>query len=270
MITNIHLAFSTNRLRHSGTKNGIVLILGDHERDLLHHTFELEDRIEEGSAHFLTLDVRHLKLPNYFRYARVGIRGADAWWPETIFAFGETDQKVYTQANLIPIGLDLWVGDRLSTDEEEGKLSVPMHRANYSGMHNEMNRVMVLALNGSKGYDGTKSQIRLEITTKDGQLTDFQLRPEQIALPGATCLMVRYVGQEYSPSDIRSIRLYTDGSDAWLPERFLLFGIDRNAGSYRQIYPFVNIQNWESTGLGKLTTNADAGSASVTLYQAFL
>ena len=141
MLNRIFFAFQTLRVRHAGTNSNPVLILGDYNRDRLQHTFSNDVRIDEGSSRLFEVDVADRNLQAYFPIIRVGLRGADAWWPGTVFVFGESNGP--NELNFVPIGIRTWVGDQLSTDESEGLFSMPLYRANITGNYAPMKRLLL-------------------------------------------------------------------------------------------------------------------------------
>ena len=269
MYQTLNIALSTFNIRHAGTHSQPVLIMGDRNRDLLHHTFDLPEGIKEGSSHILSLDVSKYNLPSYLDYVRLGIRGADAWWPEYAFIWGDNLNES-GHRELVPLGLENWTPYKLSTDEEEGRISIPINRANLASIYTRMQRMILMIGNESKRYAGTKSPITVKTFIQDNLFTEFTLPEGSLAEDGAVFFNIRYTPEFFTVDQITSVQLEIGGDDKWTPSRFHLFAVDNRVGDNESVYPIVNIRDWSSRGLGALSADPKEGNASVVLYQAYL
>lgn len=271
MITKIHVVLTTQKLQNSGTKSNPVLILGQNNRDYLHHTFALpEGGIQDGSSFHLTLDNTDPEFPIYPQWSRLGIRGADAWWPEFVFLWGDQDDPQQGGYRIQPIGVENFTPFKLSTDESEGRLSIPLKQAYIGGPYTRLQRMLIMVENSDKPHAGTKGDIFLRFYTQKGLLTEVSLGDERLSTPGGLLVAIHYPPADYYMNEITTILLETASKDAWLPQSFYIFAFDNQADDYEAIVPLVNISNWSQAGMGQLSSDPGEGDAQVVLYRAFL
>ena len=268
MLTKIHCIFSTHPFRTAGTSSKPVLILGNNRTDLLHHTFDIQKPISGGSSHYFTIDVRGQGLNTYFQFMRLGIRGDDMWVPESVFVFGEQDES--ESLRFQPLAIQFYDKELLSTDEYEGRISIPLKRASLGSYYTQLSRVMVMIRNNGQRHAGTKSPVLLTIEGKKEELLRLEIPEGKLATDDAVYFTGVWFRNIDSSNEIRSIRLHIGGDDQWTPGSVYVFGIDREPDEYEQVVPLVYIQDWAETGLGSLSEDAKEGKDSVTLYQAFL
>ena len=268
MLKKIYCAFSTLKYRNSGTRNSPVLILTDHERDLIHQTIDVEGPIEEGSANFFSFDVQQRNVNSYFRSRRLGLRGPDAWYPEFVFVYADNEQN--GRLTFQPIALQYYTRERISTDADEGPISVPLASASLGGNYTPMNRFLILITNDTKRHAGTKSPVLITVSGEQGELLRYEIPEGKLAGEGTTFFTIDRINEIQHSSDIRNISLHIQGDDQWTPKTVLIAGVDNRPDQYEQVVPFVNIPDWASTGLGALSEDANEGKDSITLYQAYL
>ena len=266
MLKKIYFAFKTAKYRHAGTKDQPVLIISDNTRDLLHHNFKTEGPIEEGSAHLLSVDVEKLNLNRYPRYMRVGLRGADMWRPELVFVFAELVNENYHYS---PLGIKYY-SPPISADESEGRLSIPLTRANFGGNFTRLRRLLVLIRNETKTGAGTNRPITLSIDSHAKNIASHKIPAGALAKNGGIYLSMVYLSENFIQNDIRDIEIRINGSDKWTPASFWLWGLDERQDNYENMVPLVAIPDWQSSDLGALSEDEKEGTASKLLYKAFL
>ncbi|NJL75771.1 MAG: hypothetical protein HC892_12880 [Saprospiraceae bacterium] len=268
MLETIYFAFSTLKLRNSGTKSNPVLILGDYQRDLLHHTFEVgEEGIKEGTSNLLEIDVMGRELQIYYSLLRLGIRGTDAWSPEFVFVFGK--KKVDAGLSFQPIGLLYFPIETLSGDAKEGVISLPLKRADLGGYYNTLSRILILVKNSKAEYAGTKSPIRLEVYLRDGVLLNYTFPAGQLENSNDVFFTILKTERVFYATEITAIKLFIEGTDQWTPESMWVMALDDMPDEFEAVVPLVTLQDWKSSGLGKLSTDPNKGEPVKLLYQAF-
>lgn len=269
MLTKLHLVVSTNKIRNAGTKSEPVLILTQNGRDVLHHTFHLPEGIQEGSFLYFSLDMADQNLEPYFDYVRIGIRGADAWYPDFTFVWGDQNENNWSGYRIMPIGVEHFTA-KLSTDEAEGRLSIPLRRANLGGIYQQFQRLLVVVKNADQRFAGTTDDIILKLHSRNGQLAAINLRHEALNHPGGAYFCMHYQAPAFFVSDLAAIDLETRSKNAWLPQSFWVFAFDEVVDDYENVIPMVNIADWKAAGLSWLSAADQEGADSVALYRAYL
>ena len=269
MLETIYLAFSTLKLRNSGTKSSPVLILGDYQKDLLHHTFEVgEEGIKEGTSNLMAIDVTSKELPAYYSYLRLGIRGTDAWSPEFVFVFAK--KKVEAGLSFQPMGLLYSPIEILSGDAKEGVISLPLKRADLGGYYNTLSRMLILVKNSKAEYAGTKSPIRLEVHSRDGILLNYTFPAGQLENSNDVFFTILKVERVFYSTEITAVKLFIEGTDQWTPESMWVMALDDIPDEFEAVVPLVMLPDWKLSGLGKLSTDPSKGEPMKLLYQAFI
>jgi hypothetical protein len=269
MLETIYLAFTTSKLRNAGTNSSPVIILGDFQKDLLHHTFDLGEKgIREGESELLELDVTGRELSTYAQYLRLGIRGNDAWMPEFVFLFARKQMEV--GFTFQPIGILYQPGITLSGDEKEGPISIPMKRADLGGYYNTLNRIIILFKNHKAEYAGTKSPIRLEVHGRNELLLDYTFPAERLVSSNDVFFTIATTNRVFYQTEITAVKLFIEGTDQWTPKSAWILAVDDMPDEYEAVVPLVIIPDWETTGLGKLSTDTNKGEPMKLLYQAFV
>jgi hypothetical protein len=269
MLTKIHLVVSTHKIRNAGTKSDPVIILAQNNQDVLHHTFHLDKGVEEGSFLYFTLDVTELQLQPYFDYVRIGLRGADAWYPDFAFVWGEEQEPNWAGHRIMPIGVEHFTA-KLSTDESEGRLSIPLRRANLGGIYQQFQRLLVIVKNAEQRFAGSSGDILLRFHSRKGLLAELNLRHESLARPGGAFFCMHYATDLFWVNELTSIELENCSENAWLPQSLRVLAFDNQPDEYETVVPLVDISDWSATGLGWLSANPQEGEPKVLLYRAFL
>jgi hypothetical protein len=209
-----------------------------------------------GNAHFPPFETSDLTNSS----VRLGIRGDDAWAPEHVFVFGRA------QRTLVPVAIETDLDTTLSTDANEGHLTMPLRLVTPGNSTTVIRRLLLLV--GTSGTDdaGTDSDIELEITAGSVALTRrIPSTPQDDQEEWRSNWYFFDVPTPFTRGDVLSgggITLRILGDDAWLPESVLLFGLDTPAGRPTTIVPIVSIVNWD---LGWLSTDTSEGKPSVPL-----
>src|SRR5262245_9005576 len=204
---------------------------------------------------------------------RLGIRGDDAWSPQHIVLLGNRPTQLGFSAG---VGLIAMVTDNsawLSTDHDEGHLSMPL-RPVAEGTGNMLIRRLLLLVhtNTAPAFHGlTEDNIRIMITIPDGETGGRQTIFDH--------LIPRDGPQDYLRRNLYffdvvpfawtvglGITLITDGDDFWLSKYFFLFGLDTAAATPTQAINFVSIPPgaWQ---LGGLSTEHTEGRSQIDLPQ---
>jgi hypothetical protein len=172
---------------------------------------------------------------------RLGIRTDDAWAPEAILLLGNTEREV------LPLAIETEVGNWLSTDPKEEKLTMPLRLVSPGSSTTLIHRVIFLCYTDSVG--GTDKPVELQITAggipvltqqiPDTKQDDFE----------------EYTGNWYFLSlaapfirgDVISnggVTLRVAGTDSWLPKMVFLYGLDTVSGRPNEVVRLVAIPDW--------------------------
>jgi hypothetical protein len=192
---------------------------------------------------------------------RMGIRDDDAWAPDALLVMGRTAGK------LTALGMETEVKSWLSTDKDEGHLSLPIRLVGAGSANTPIHRVLLLIYTAGGSNVGTDSAIELEITAK----ANIVLKQQIVDTPQTD--LEEYTANWYMldaavpfvKSDISAaggIKLKILGSDAFDPTQVFVFGLDTPSGRPKQVITLVSELGWN---LGWLSTDPSEGSASVNL-----
>jgi hypothetical protein len=278
----------THDVSDSGTDSPIVLIINTAggRGDKLHHTFpntEQKDQ-QEGQANLykvkeddfapqsfdLTVDTDDINTSSI----RVGIRGADKWRPKSFVVWGE--QK--DDGAIIPLVLNTdlqpfvsFAGSlgaiELSTDASEGKLSFSPRPVQPGSADTQIRRLLMLMTTADEDDAGTDDKIEIRITTSAGTLVVAHEIPDTSQDDQEKAQANFYFVPVITPftrNDLNddSIRLSIKGDDAWLPNRFFLFGLDEEERDPDFLVPLIHLPGWP---FGWLSTDHEEGEDSYTL-----
>ncbi len=268
MLKKIHCVFNTHPFKNAGTGSKPVLILGDNNRDRLYHVFQPEGYIEGGSSYFFTIDVSNRGLPTYYQTMRLGILGDDLFVPQSVFVFAELEKP--NDWPFQPIAMQFYDKPLLSTDESEGRISIPLSRSTFGGFYTEIGRWVIIIRNAEGQYAGTTSPVLLTVQGKKEELLRLEIPSGKLAKPGATFHTAVSARNFDTSNEVRNISLHIGGDDQWTPAAVYIMAVDRVVNEYEQIVPFVIIPDWQAEGLGSLSEDVKEGSDSIVLYRAFL
>ncbi|MDX2285144.1 MAG: hypothetical protein NW241_13350 [Bacteroidia bacterium] len=271
MLTRLHLAIKTRNIRHAGTASHPVLILGEGSNDRLHHTFETAEGLQAGQTFYQTLDVSGMDLSPYVQYIRLGIRGGDAWWPEFMFLWGDMHPgpEPVPGIQVYPMALRTKNPNVLSTDESEGRISLPLSQAMLGNVYNLFTRFLIMIRTGDVWYAGAQDPITLSVHTAQGVMLEVALSGAQLGA-GQVYLDAPYAPAPFNVNSIRSIELRASGADSWLPEQVFILAIAEEHEDHKQLYPMVYLQDWQAAGLPAMSTDPEKGAERVVLYQMYI
>ena len=192
---------------------------------------------------------------------RLGIRGDDAWGPQHILLFGLNFAGGPTVALAMETDLTLW----LSTDPNEGHLTMPLRLVGPGGSNTLIRRVLMLVWTQDlTSGAGTDSPIRLEITA-GGNLVlkqDIEDTPQTDLEGNFRNWYFLNANVPFTRGDVLSngrITLSILGEDAWLPGSLFVFGLDTETGRPNEVVNLVSMVGWN---LGWLSKEPGEGAPS--------
>jgi hypothetical protein len=192
---------------------------------------------------------------------RLGIRGDDCWVPQHILIFG------HAQRLFVPLAIETDLDTALSTDTDEGHLTMPLRLVSLGSSLMLIRRVLLLVDTSGEDNAGTDSPIQLEITAA-GSIALQQQIPDTAQSDEERFRANWYfldVPAPFTKSDVISnggITLSILGTDAWLPDNVVLFGLDTESGRPTEMVPLVAVIDWK---LGWLSADPHEGKQSMTL-----
>lgn len=269
MIRKIHVALKTAKVRNAGTSSDPVLIIGLEDRDLLQLTLPTSEGLQEGKSAYYAIDISNQNLNLEYNYVRLGIRGADAWLPEYAFVWVEKEPQYENDPVLQPVALKVYASDELSTDENEGKLSIPLARAYYGGFYNQIQYVFILVKTDDTRYGGTQSPVWLTIQTKSATALEVPIVGKE-GTPAGGVYLGNFGVNPFNFADIQRVEMRIEGDDAWMPEQVMVFVYQVQYADQKAMSPLVYITDWKKAGLPQMSADPKEGQAVVTLYQAYL
>lgn len=258
----------TKNSRNSGTDSRIVLIVNANGIDRLHHTFPdtSQPDQEQGAANLYETSVTgNFIIPEDLNNSsiRVGIRGNDLWRPQHFVVWGER----FSNGAIIPLAIETDLSVGLSTDVNEGNLSLPVRQVALGNANMAINRLLMLMTTANADHTGTDSTVELQITDEEGSIiVDYDIpdTPQADQDKAQANFYFVPVGSSFTRNNLveGSIRLRIKGSDAWLPQSFFLFGLDDAQGRPESLIPIVHLRNWNR---GWMSTDDSEGISSYTL-----
>lgn len=193
---------------------------------------------------------------------RVGNRGDDAWAPQHILLFGHT-----TRESVVPIAMETDLTAWLSSDANEGALTVPLRLVELGGSDTLIHRLLLLVRTADQDDAETDSLVQIRVTI-NGQLHVSEVitdTPQDDLERGAS-------NWYYVPVQTPFTRQHLDlngrmeleilGSDAWLPDSLYVFGLDTPAGRPAKLVPLASRRVWGGLVLSR---DPDEGSKIVGL-----
>jgi hypothetical protein len=281
LLNRLWIGMETRSADAAGTDDPIVLIVNQDGIDRIHRTFSDSPQHDQqrGQANLYEVDVRDrgILTENLDDSSfRIGIRGPDLWRPRHIFIWGEVP-FLTGGMGAVPLAGEFNIDEGLSTDEAEGRLSLPLRRARVLSPQERLRGFVMMTTTSGTEDAGTESGVTLELTFAGGTLD------QSIGLPslrrGQATFFVTEIGRavpgDRQPSrlNVDPIRLRIVGGDQWAPSSFFLFGTPSilgvsdpyDVGAQRAagaLVPLVHIPNWD---LGPLSTEPHEGRSSVEL-----
>jgi hypothetical protein len=172
---------------------------------------------------------------------RLGIRTDNAWAPDAVLLLGNTEREV------IALAMETEIGNWLSTDPKEEKLTMPLRLVSPGSSTTLIHRVVFLCYTGSVG--GTDKPVQLQITAGGNLVLTQQI------IDTKQDDFEEYTGNwhflnapvPFTRSDIISnggITITVLGTDAWLPKMAFLYGLDTPSGRPNEVVRLVSITDW--------------------------
>jgi hypothetical protein len=259
-IRNLWVASLTSAGSNSGTDSELVVIMNQAQVDVVHRDLGFGP-IDRGGGKLYSHDISDSQVVPDDYYLRIGIRGDDAWRPQMIAAWCER----FTSGSVVPLGYNEAINMTLSTDSDEGRISVPLPTVGRGRIRSDINRVMLVA-GTSFGWAGTDSPIHVRITAGQSVVLDHTIpdTSQRDFEAGEGNVYFLPVLSQFTRSrlDDTSIVISIEGNDAWRPIVLAMFGLDTAAGQPSLMVPLVHVHPWT---LGTLSTDPSEGVASVTL-----
>jgi hypothetical protein len=195
------------------------------------------------------------------------------WKPEHYFVWGEQPYIVghdQRGINIVPIALETHLSVKLSTERDEGPISLPLRRVHLGARDMQINQLLMLMASADVEYAGTDHDIEISVTVpgtsapKANYVISGEDHPQYDQDRAQANFYFVPVMESFTYNDLddNSISLSIRGNDAWLPQRFFLFGLDTASGRPNAIVPLVHISDW---GDDWLSTDSSEGESSVTL-----
>ncbi len=262
------LGILTRDIEDAGTDDRIVLIVNQNGVDVTHATFgdTRQEDLERGKANLYTLDAQSISTPDINNSSvRVGLRGADAWRPEHLVLWGRVPFQ-QTFSPYYPVAIELDITTTLSTDANEGNLSIPMRTVSRGDSSMVINRLLVLMTTADVEDAGTNSRIEL-VTTIQGVSTIYAIpeTSQDDQERGEANLYLLPVTNPFTRRALAtgSLALRIRGDDMWIPGSIFVFGLNNAAGRPTSMVPLVHEAGWSP--IEGLSTDPNEGVASVAL-----
>ena len=265
----------------SGTDSRIALIVNQNGATVLEHTFPdtVQADQEASQANLYELNVAENNIiPENLSDSSilVGIRGSDAWRPQHFFVWGERlAPGPFGLREIVPLAIETDISTTLSTDDDEGSLTLALRRVAKGSSSMPINRLfMLLTTRGEPDDDliaeadsrATDSPIEIQIVSEGRLVVLSEIRDtpqDDLELGAANFYSAPVIAPFTRRSlDDNSITLRLKGLDNWEPASLFIFGLDDAAGRPESIVPLVHLPRWPH---GLLEADPTTGAASVTL-----
>ena len=165
----------------------------------------------------------------------------------------------------MPLGYDQELEVTLSTDSDEGRISLPVRPVVPGMIRTQISRLLLVTGTNIR-ESATDSPINLQIARGEEIVVDHTIpdtpQPDLEGAEGNVYFLPVRQGFTRSQLNDESITLSIRGSDAWLPYVVALFGLDTASGNPGRMVPLVHFDPWP---FGWLSTDASEGSSAVTL-----
>jgi hypothetical protein len=203
---------------------------------------------------------------------RLAIRDDDAWKPQHVLILGKAELNSEERGRVIALAVETDLEEHwLSTDSEEGHLSMPL-RLVSSGSSSTMIRRILLLVSTYSGADvGTDNDIELQIsaagnTVVSGNVPDSPNDDREEYTANWYFLPVL---APFTRDDVLSnggINLRIHGNDAWLPGMVYVYGLDTAEGRPTEIVHLSSVPDWEERSeFGWLSNDPSEGKDSYPL-----
>jgi hypothetical protein len=200
---------------------------------------------------------------------RLGIRDDDAWGPQHVLVFGQT-QPEFVPSQIIALAMETDLTNWLSTDPSDGgnaNLTMPIRLVGSGTATTLIRKVLLLVYTSSGRNVETDSPIHLQITAGGAIVADQTIvDTPQDDLEQYTANWYQVdVAVPFTKADVVAnggIRLSILGDDAWLPSQVFVFGLDTENGRPSEVVTLVALPQWD---LGQLSTDPSEGESSIDL-----
>ena len=137
------------------------------------------------------------------------------------------------------------LGVRLSTDSDEGRLTIPLRLVGSGSSATTIQHVMLIVYTQS----GTDDPIQLQISTVSGIVADATIldTTQDYFEEYAANWHIRPVAAPFTRSDVLAggaIQLGIQGQDAWRPYSVFVYGLDTATGRPNEVVDLVAIPEW--------------------------
>ena len=209
---------------------------------------------------------------------RIGNRGDDAWAPQHILLFGHyytppDTTRDTTRERLVPIAMETDLTQWLSSDANEGALTLPLRLVGLGDSSTLIHRLLLLVRTADRDDAGTDSPVRLQVIDSNGQLRMSELitntqtdTPQDDLERGVSNWYYLPVQTPFREGDLglTGMELEILGRDAWLPDSLYVFGLDTPVGRPTKLVPLSSNRIWHG---GVLSQDPNEGSPKVTLWR---
>jgi hypothetical protein len=265
ILDNLHLAVRTRNLGDAGTSSGFNLTVNVDATDTLDKNFSAD--LEKGEATLLggpfpaTLDSNLLTNTS----VRLGIRGDDAWSPQDVLLFG----LAFERNELAALAMETELTDSLSTDDREGKLTMPIRLVDRGSSSTLIRRVLLIVDTIWQHFTDTETDSPIELEIRAGGnlvlLQEIVDTPQPDLEAGKSNWYPLDAGIPFTRADVLAsggITLRIKGDDAWKPMRLFLFGLDTATGRPNEVVSLVSLPVWPH---GWMSSDTEEGKPSVEL-----
>lgn len=192
---------------------------------------------------------------------RLGIRGDNVWKPQHILLiarteFGDPGGRTFALA------LETDLTDHLSSDSNEGHLTMPLRLAGVGNVTTVIRRVLFVVYTSGGNDVQTDSDIQLQIVAAS-RLVLSQKITDNLEQNRAHLYFfdvdTPFTTGEFDPN---AVTLRILGENAWLPGAVFLFGLDTGTGRPNEMVALVSMREWD---LGWLSTDTQEGHPFVSL-----
>ncbi len=277
MHTTFWLAVRTRTEPTSASNSPLALLvtpcLGESlRRDLLQATFDprstAQNYLASGQANlFFVRRIIDEAPPGWQVNVHLVTRGDDLWRPDFAFLWIEEEAS----GRIRPLAFDPYLGREgvvLSADPGEGDVALRLDTTRLvpaEGMAGDFTHLLMVMETADRRYAGTNSPVRLTVEGEDGVHFDYRIPDTPQWEQERAQANVYYVpASGFGLEDIQRVRLSILGDDAWLPQRFFLFG-ELGSEDHRALVPLVYVPDWGSLRLPWLSTDRAEGRSYVDL-----
>jgi hypothetical protein len=278
IIDKLYLAVLTRDEDDAGSRSPLNVIVNIGGTDVVSHyvVYEPDFDIKRGNAGILPV-ADTLEHPIQFNSdsltdcsVRVAIRDDDTWIPEHVFLIGRTDPLSNEIVRWIPLAIEVDTDIKLSTDSDEGDVTMPIRHVQSGNESTVIRRVLLLLRTAGDDNAGTNDPIKLEITAGgnlvlQGETSGGNATSQDDTEQKSHNWYFFNVSNPFTKRQLMSnggIRLGIDGKDAWLPEQVYVYGFDTAEGRPGEIVHLVSITQWS---LGWLSQDTTEGQEFVSL-----